>query len=208
LIMGLGTDIYEWRTIITPLAEKYRVLAFDNRGAGRTDKPDKPYSIKMMASDTAKIMQKLKIKKANVLGISMGGRIALELALEHASMVKNLILVSAAVHHSKHLRFSAFGVFRRLSVFRSKYPQPNYAFARQRRTIADYDCTDRLSEIKVPTLIMHGKKDKTSPFKLAEEMYASIKNSELVSFKGSHLFMLFGQRRRFLDAVGNLSAKA
>jgi hypothetical protein len=49
LIMGLGTDISEWDGVIRWLAKKYRLLAFDNRGAGRSDKPDIPYSIEMMA---------------------------------------------------------------------------------------------------------------------------------------------------------------
>lgn len=44
-IVGLGTDISEWESTIRPLAQRYCVLAFDNRGSGRTDKPDTPYSI-------------------------------------------------------------------------------------------------------------------------------------------------------------------
>ena len=72
VILGLGTDVSEWDGIIRWLAEKYKVLAFDNRGAGRTDKPDIPYSIEMMAEDTAGLMQALGMKQAHVLGISMG----------------------------------------------------------------------------------------------------------------------------------------
>src|SRR6266700_2919026 len=78
LIVGLGTDISEWDGIIRWLAQKYQVLAFDNRGAGRTDKPDVPYSIEMMADDTAELMKALAIERASLLGISMGGKIALD----------------------------------------------------------------------------------------------------------------------------------
>src|SRR5260221_8728121 len=56
VILGLGTDVSEWDGIIRWLTEKYKVLAFDNRGAGRTDKPDIPYSIEMMADDTAGVL--------------------------------------------------------------------------------------------------------------------------------------------------------
>ena len=56
VILGLGTDVSEWDGIIRWLTEKYKVLALDNRGAGRTDKPDIPYSIEMMADDTAGLM--------------------------------------------------------------------------------------------------------------------------------------------------------
>jgi len=59
LIVGLATDISEWDGIIHWLAKKYQVLAFDNRGAGRTDKPDTHYSIEMMADDTVGLMQTL-----------------------------------------------------------------------------------------------------------------------------------------------------
>jgi 3-oxoadipate enol-lactonase len=84
LIVGLGTGISEWDVIIRWLANKYQVLAFDNRGAGRTDKPDIPYSIEMMAEDTAGLIQALGIKQARVLGISMEGRIALQTAIRFA----------------------------------------------------------------------------------------------------------------------------
>src|SRR2546421_5543706 len=96
VILGLGTDVSEWDGIIRWLAEKYKVLAFDNRGAGRTDKPDIPYSIEMMAQDTEELMNALAIERASILGISMGGRIALALALRHPERVEKLILVSTS----------------------------------------------------------------------------------------------------------------
>jgi len=65
---------------------------FDNRGAGRTDKPDAPYSIKGMADDTAGLMDALGITRAALLGISMGGMIAQEFALHHQEKLSCLIL--------------------------------------------------------------------------------------------------------------------
>src|SRR5579883_3238531 len=73
LIGGLGIDLSEIESITHWLAQRYRVLVFDNRGAGRTDKPDVPYSIEMMAQDTEELMNALAIEQASVLGISMGG---------------------------------------------------------------------------------------------------------------------------------------
>ena len=69
---------------------------FDNRGAGRTDQPDSPYSIEMMARDTVALMDALSNEHADILGISMGGRIALELTLTHPSRVRRLVLVSTS----------------------------------------------------------------------------------------------------------------
>lgn len=57
LLVGLGADISEWRGIIGWLATRYRVIALDNRGAGRTDIPDQPYTMELMADDTAKLVQ-------------------------------------------------------------------------------------------------------------------------------------------------------
>src|SRR5215470_1625808 len=81
LICGLGLDISVIGSFIDDLATRYRVLAFDNRGAGRTDKPDAPYSVELMAADTAGLMRAVGLSHAAVLGISLGGRIALALAL-------------------------------------------------------------------------------------------------------------------------------
>ena len=96
LIAGLNSDhtLYQKLGIISRLAESYQVVAFDNRGVGRTDKPDSPYSIEMMAEDTVGLLDVLGIKKVHLLGISMGGRIALALTLRHPERVKTLMLVS------------------------------------------------------------------------------------------------------------------
>jgi 3-oxoadipate enol-lactonase len=110
LIVGLGTDISEWEGIIHWLAQTYKVLAFDNRGAGRTDKPDTPYSIEMMADDTAGLMQTLGNQQAHIFGISMGGRIALALALRYPTSVKKLVLVSTSARSIKNWRRHFFGM--------------------------------------------------------------------------------------------------
>ena len=201
LIVGLGTDISEWEGIIHWLAQKYKVLAFDNRGAGRTDKPDTQYSIEMMAHDTAGLMRTLGIEQAHILGISMGGRIALALALQHAKSVKELILVSTSARSIRNWRRRFYGILSGAPIFRSKYPQPHSAFQRQLQASSTFNCTDTLHELHIPTLIMHGKKDKSIPYKLAEETHAGIKGSKMLTFAGGHLFFLMKERQQFLDAV-------
>src|SRR5689334_6948062 len=96
LILGMTLDVSEIEPNLRWLAERYRVLAFDNRGAGRTDKPDIPYTIEMMANDTIGLMDAVGIERAHVLGISMGGRIALQTALAHPERVEKLALVSTS----------------------------------------------------------------------------------------------------------------
>ncbi|HLH62615.1 MAG TPA: alpha/beta hydrolase [Ktedonobacteraceae bacterium] len=97
LIAGLNSDHAMYRGVLPQLAAKYRVIAFDNRGVGQTDKPDIPYSIEMMANDTAGLLQALDITRAHILGTSMGGRIAVALTLKHPDLVKSLILVSTVM---------------------------------------------------------------------------------------------------------------
>ncbi len=73
MIAGLGTDFSIFRICIKQLSQSFKVLVFDNRGVGSTDKPDIPYSIEMMADDTATLMSMVGIESAYVVGISLGG---------------------------------------------------------------------------------------------------------------------------------------
>jgi 3-oxoadipate enol-lactonase len=73
LIMGLGANATAWWKQIPAFAEQYSVVAYDNRGAGRSDKPQGPYSIKQMADDAAALMGYLGGHKSHVFGMSLGG---------------------------------------------------------------------------------------------------------------------------------------
>ncbi len=92
LIMGWGGNAASWRPQIPGLAERFRVIAFDNRGVGRTSAPDAPYSVAQMARDAAGLLDALGVEKAHVMGISMGGMIAQELSLTHPERVDVLVL--------------------------------------------------------------------------------------------------------------------
>lgn len=78
------------------LSREFTTIAFDNRGAGQSDKPDVEYTIKMMADDAAALLRALKIERAHVLGHSMGGYVAQELALSYPDLVASLVLVSTS----------------------------------------------------------------------------------------------------------------
>src|SRR4030042_586041 len=73
LIMGLGANTLSWSEQIPTFAQELRVIAFDNRGAGRSDKPAVPYSIPLFVDDTAGLLDVLGIDSAHVYGQSMGG---------------------------------------------------------------------------------------------------------------------------------------
>ena len=92
LIMGFSGDHLAWGFQIPVFGERHRVIAFDNRGVGQTDTPDHPYTIRMMAEDTRGLMDVLGLDRAHVVGVSMGGMIAQELALTHPGRVRSLHL--------------------------------------------------------------------------------------------------------------------
>jgi pimeloyl-ACP methyl ester carboxylesterase len=92
LIMGLRRNVEWWYRQIPALSRHFQVIAFDNRGAGRSDKPAMEYSMRLFADDTAGLMDALGIPNAHILGVSMGGYIAQELALNHPAKVKSLVL--------------------------------------------------------------------------------------------------------------------
>ena len=89
---GLAGDARTWARQIEHLAKHYQVLCFDNRGTGRTSCPDMPYSIRLFAEDTIGLMDALGIKRAHIYGISMGGCIVQEMAINHADRVLSLVI--------------------------------------------------------------------------------------------------------------------
>jgi pimeloyl-ACP methyl ester carboxylesterase len=92
LIMGLGMNATGWWRTVPVLAEHYRVLAFDNRGVGRSDRPPGPYSMPMLADDAVAILDAAGEQRAHVYGISLGGMIAQEVVLRQPDRVRGLVL--------------------------------------------------------------------------------------------------------------------
>lgn len=92
MIEGLGYSTWMWHRQINYFARHFKVIIFDNRGVGDSDKPDYPYTIEMMARDAAGLLKKLGIDKAHVLGVSMGGLIAQQLAILFPQYINKLVL--------------------------------------------------------------------------------------------------------------------
>ena len=92
LIMGLGYTSALWHRTRPGLAQRFRTIAFDNRGVGLSDVPPGPYSIATMALDAAAVLDAAGVSSAHVFGISMGGMIAQEFALQYPARTRSLIL--------------------------------------------------------------------------------------------------------------------
>ena len=96
-IAGLSAHSGGWLPQRRALSDVFRVTLFDNRGAGQTDAPDEPYSIRQMADDAAALLDALRIARAHVVGASMGGMIAQELAINHPEKVNRLVLACSRI---------------------------------------------------------------------------------------------------------------
>jgi 3-oxoadipate enol-lactonase len=95
LIHGLGSSARDWEQQVPALAERYRVLTYDVRGHGRSTKPRGPYSVAQFAKDLALLLEALQHRPAHVVGISMGGMIAFQLAVERPDLVRSLVIVNS-----------------------------------------------------------------------------------------------------------------
>lgn len=93
LIMGLGSNAYGWYRTIPWLAPHYQVIAFDNRGTGRSDVPEGAYSVAQMATDAAAVLDATGHADAHIVGASLGGMIAQRFALSFPKRMRSLTLI-------------------------------------------------------------------------------------------------------------------
>jgi pimeloyl-ACP methyl ester carboxylesterase len=94
LIQGVGVGRWGWEPVAARLARRFQVITIDNRGIGASDTPPGRYSTRMMADDVLAVLDDAGIQRASVVGTSLGGMIAQELALAHPERVDKLILVA------------------------------------------------------------------------------------------------------------------
>jgi 3-oxoadipate enol-lactonase len=116
LIHGLGYDRFGWGPLPDLLAEDFSVALMDNRGVGESDAPEGPYSVSQLADDAIAVLDAEGIDRAHVLGVSLGGYIAQELALTHPERLNRLVLASTAPggtksHPMPRRGLEAFGRF-------------------------------------------------------------------------------------------------
>jgi 3-oxoadipate enol-lactonase len=109
LITGFASAQNLWYSQVRAFSRDYRVVTFDNRGFGKSDNPPGPFTTKMLAGDTIALMDRLGIEKAHILGGSMGGMAAQEIAIEHPGRLDKLILSSTSAG-GQPLRDMLFGL--------------------------------------------------------------------------------------------------
>jgi 3-oxoadipate enol-lactonase len=94
LLQGLGLSSRFWFDVPERLSDVRRVIAVDNRGTGRSDKPKRPWTMGTMADDVAAVLDHAEVDAAFVVGISMGGMVAQHVALRHPDRVRGLVLLA------------------------------------------------------------------------------------------------------------------
>jgi pimeloyl-ACP methyl ester carboxylesterase len=156
-------------------------------------------------------MDALNLPRADIMGFSMGGRIALELALTRPERVRRLVLVSTSARGRGRITMSApmrvLWLLRWVPPLRKRYPQSKAAHRHQRLATVTYDASDRLAGLRAPALILHGRRDRTVPVEVARELQARIPGAQLDLFPGGHMFFLFGQRHDALRRVEDFLAE-
>jgi 3-oxoadipate enol-lactonase len=210
LIMGLGYASCMWHRARPTLAEQYRTLAFDNRGVGLSDVPTGPYSIAAMAADAAAVLDTAGVANAHVFGVSMGGMIAQEFALQFPARTRSLILGCSSPGGSLAIR----GESKVIDILRVRDMTPEQArtaiipyiydastqqalidedinlrrnwlpspqgYTAQLDAIRGWEAYSRIAQITAPTLIIHGRSDGLIPAGNAELIARRIPGAKLV----------------------------
>ena len=225
LLSGLGYGRWMWRWQRDRLAEEYRPIRIDNRGAGDSDEPAGPYTIEGMAADVEAVLAAEGVDRAHVVGASMGGMIAQRYALEY-SRAKTLTLCCTthggvdAVPIPDETQEQMFdtpkGASERELIRHRMRPAFNERFtnrnphlmdriiewrleqdagapAREAQAAAalEFDVSDRLERIRVPTLVMHGTNDRVLPAANGKLLDEKIPETRLELVEGgSHCFFI------------------
>ena len=220
LIMGLGYTMDMWYRTAPVLSQRYRAITFDNRGVGRSDVPPGPYSIAEMAADAASVLDSAGVTRAHVFGISMGGMIAQEFALQYPQRTRSLILgctshggpqavladaevittlmARGTMSVEDGIRAMIPFIYDRstprerieedLEIRRRTFPTAQGYFA-QVQGIFAYESLSRLSQLKVPTLVVHGESDRLVPPENGRRLARLIAGARLVMIpNASHIF--------------------
>ena len=210
LIMGLGYTSAMWHRTQPVLSQRYRTVAFDNRGVGLSGVPPGPYSIATMASDAAAVLDAAGVARAHIFGVSMGGMIAQEFALQYPAKTRSLILgctspggplavraeskvIDVLLARDMTLEQAREAVLPYIydsatprekidedTKVRQRWLPTTEGYMAQLLAIMAWESYSRIAQIKAPTLVIHGKSDALVPPGNGELIAGRIPGAKLV----------------------------
>ena len=231
-IHGLGSSVRDWEFQVDFFSKDYKVLAYDVRGHGDSDKPSGPYSVPQFSLDAATLINKLELAPAHLVGISMGGMIGFQLALDAPDLVKSLVVVNAGpevlvknfkdlfqVWH-RHFLVRVFGMRKVGEVLGTRiFPKENQkeirdifierwaendpnAWLNAFKGLVGWTVREHLGEIECPVLVVSADQDYT-PVSFKETFVKNIPNGRLVVIENSHHATPVDQTEKFNQVVLN-----
>jgi pimeloyl-ACP methyl ester carboxylesterase len=190
-IHGLGSSTRDWELQVQSFSESHRVVVYDVRGHGKSEKPAGPYSMAQFANDASALIKELDLAPANVVGISMGGMIGLQLAVDSPELVKSLVVVNSGPEMVVRTMKERMQVAQRFlivrilgmrkmgevlserlfpkdehaeirKIFESRWAENDpRAYRESLKTIVGWTVTDRLDQIRCPVLVVAADADYT-----------------------------------------------
>jgi len=229
-IHGLGSSSRDWELQVDFFSERYQVVTFDVRGHGQSDKPPGPYSVGLFAADAAELIKSLDVAPAHVVGISMGGMMAFQLAVSAPELVKSLVIVNSAPELVLRTWKERMNGLQRLLITRLMgmrkmgevlggrlFPKEGQEETRRMfverwaendkrayydamRGLVGWSVADRLGDVRCPTLVIAADGDYT-PVSVKQEYAARMVQAELVVVADSRHGTPVDQPEQFNQAV-------
>jgi pimeloyl-ACP methyl ester carboxylesterase len=216
LLHGSFGFVEGWATVLPALTKTHQVIAVELQGHGHTNDLDRPLTSEQMAEDVAALLQQLKIKDADLFGYSMGGTVALGVAIRHPELVRKLATLGSCAGSLKDaFELEAYQQFQslpadfappvlkepydRMSPDPTQWPMLVAKIKNMGRDSKGYSATE-LKTIKAQALIMFGDREGIR-LEHAVEMYRLIPNAQLAIFPGGDHFMLFHSPEKVLATL-------
>jgi pimeloyl-ACP methyl ester carboxylesterase len=211
LVMGHIYGLGMWHRVRPALADRYRVICFDNRGVGRSRRASGAYSIGDMAADAFAVLDAAGVISAHLYGASMGGLVVQEMALSRPERVRSLVLACTGCPSDETAPSRPPGGWRyriptrlltgvvRRTMYSADVPKhlvdedlrilvgtktSAAALTEQARAIAAYRSSDRVGDITAPTLVLHGTGDTVVAYERGVELAERIPGAQLHTFDG------------------------
>ena len=189
LLHGNGENGTYFNNQIEFFSDRYRMIAVDTRGHGKSPRGDAPFTIEQFAEDLNELMIELDISKAIILGFSDGANIVMKFALQHADKIEALILNGGNLDTKGIKRVIQIPIeigYKITKLFAEKSEEAKYNMELLGLMVNDPNIkSDELHAIQVPTLVIAGRKDMVKRVH-TEEIARNIPNAKLSIIQGDH----------------------